>query len=43
MMMGLTIRGYQLGFGMKSGWSLQSKIVGTTDHFRYSGWWVQQP
>jgi hypothetical protein len=37
LMMGLTIRGYRLGFGIKSGWSLWSKVMGTLDHFRYSG------
>jgi hypothetical protein len=35
--MGLMIRGYRPSFGMKSGWSLQSKVIGTSDHFRYSG------
>jgi hypothetical protein len=34
--MGLTMRGYCLGFGTKFGWSLQSKVMGTSDHLRYS-------
>jgi hypothetical protein len=34
--MELTIRGYQPSFGTKSGWSLRSKVMGTSDHFRYS-------
>jgi hypothetical protein len=36
-MMGLQIRGYRHSFGTKSGWSLLSKLMGTSDHFRYSG------
>jgi hypothetical protein len=35
--MGLTIRGYRPGFGIKSRWSLRSKVMGTSDYFRYSG------
>jgi hypothetical protein len=35
--MGLTIRGYVPDFGMKSEWSLRSKVMWTSDHFRYSG------
>jgi hypothetical protein len=35
--MGLTIRGYQADFGMKSEWSLWSKVIRTSDYFRYSG------
>jgi hypothetical protein len=35
--MGLTIRGYQPSFRMKSGWLLRSKVIGTSDHFRYLG------
>jgi hypothetical protein len=35
--MGLTIEGYRPSFRMKFGWSLQSKVIGTSDHFRYSG------
>jgi hypothetical protein len=35
--MGLTMRGYRLGFGMKSRWSLQSKVMETSNHFGYSG------
>jgi hypothetical protein len=37
MMMGQTMRGYHVGFGTKSGWSMQSKVMGTSDHLRYSG------
>jgi hypothetical protein len=37
LMMGLTMRGYHLDFGTKSGWSLWSKVMGTSDHLRYSG------
>jgi hypothetical protein len=37
LMMGLTIRGYRLGFGIKSGWSLWSKMMETSNHFRYVG------
>jgi hypothetical protein len=36
-MMGQTIRGYQPSFGTNFGWSLRSKVMGTSDHFRYSG------
>jgi hypothetical protein len=36
-MIGLTIKGYRLSFGMKYGWSLRSKVIGTSDHFRNSG------
>jgi hypothetical protein len=36
-MMGLTMRGYHPSYGIKSGWSLRSKVMGTLDHFRYSG------
>jgi hypothetical protein len=35
--MELTMRGYRLGFGTKSRWSLRSKVMGTLDHFSYSG------
>jgi hypothetical protein len=35
--MELTIRGYHPGFGTKFGWLLRSKVMGTSDHFRYSG------
>jgi hypothetical protein len=35
--MGLTMRGYRPGFGTKFDWSLQSKVIGTSDHFRYLG------
>jgi hypothetical protein len=31
------MRGYRLGFGTKSRWSLRSKVMGTLDHFSYSG------
>jgi hypothetical protein len=34
--MRLTIKGYRPGFGIKSGWSLRLKVMGTLDHFRYS-------
>jgi hypothetical protein len=37
LMMGQTMRGYRSGFGIKSGWSLRSKVMGTSDHLRYSG------
>jgi hypothetical protein len=30
------MRGYRPGFGTKSGWSLWSKVMGTSDHLRYS-------
>jgi hypothetical protein len=36
-MMVLTIRGYWPDFGIKSRWSLRLKVMGTSDHFRYSG------
>jgi hypothetical protein len=35
--MGLTMRGYSPGFGTKFGWSLRSKVMGTSDHLRYPG------
>jgi hypothetical protein len=35
--MGQTMRGYHLSFGTKSGWSLRSKVMGTSDHLKYSG------
>jgi hypothetical protein len=35
--MGLTIRGYCPGYGTKSGWSLRSKLMGTSDDSTYSG------
>jgi hypothetical protein len=35
--MGLTIKEYRPGFGMKSGCSLRSKVIGTSGHFKYSG------
>jgi hypothetical protein len=31
------MRGNCPGYGTKSGWSLRSKVMGTSDHFRYSG------
>jgi hypothetical protein len=34
--MGLTIRGYRPDFGIKYEWSLRSKVMETSDHFRYS-------
>jgi hypothetical protein len=34
--MGLTIRGYRPDFWMKSRWSLRSKVMEISDHFRYS-------
>jgi hypothetical protein len=37
LMMGLTMRGYHPSFGTKSEWSLLSKVMETSDHFRYSG------
>jgi hypothetical protein len=37
LMMGLTMRGYRPGFGTKFRWSLWSKVMGTSDHLRYSG------
>jgi hypothetical protein len=37
LMMGLMMRGYRLGFGTKSEWSLRLKVIGTSNHFRYSG------
>jgi hypothetical protein len=37
LMMELTIRGYGPDFVIKSGWSLQSKVMETSSHFRYSG------
>jgi hypothetical protein len=41
--MGQTMRGYHPGYGTKSGWSLRSKVMGTSDHLRYSGWRVRPP
>jgi hypothetical protein len=35
--MGLTMIGYHPSFGTKLGWSLWSKVMGTSDHLRYSG------
>jgi hypothetical protein len=35
--MGLTMRGYRPDFSIKPGWLLWSKVMGTSDHFRYSG------
>jgi hypothetical protein len=35
-MMGQTMRGYRPDFGIKFGWSLLSKVMGTSDHIRYS-------
>jgi hypothetical protein len=35
--MGLMIEGYRPSFRMKFGCSLRSKVIGTSDHFRYSG------
>jgi hypothetical protein len=43
LMMGLTMRGYRPGFGTESGWSLRSKVMGISDHLRYSGWLVRPP
>jgi hypothetical protein len=37
LMMGLTIRGYHPSFGIKFGWSMRSKVMGTSNHLRYSG------
>jgi hypothetical protein len=37
--MRITMRGYQPGFGTKSRWSLRSKVIWTSNHFRYS-WMV---
>jgi hypothetical protein len=37
MMTELTIRGYRPSFGTKSGWPMRSKVMGTSDHLRYSG------
>jgi hypothetical protein len=34
---GLIIRGYHPNIGTKSGWSLWSKVMETSDHFMYSG------
>jgi hypothetical protein len=34
--MGQTMRRYHPGFSTKSGWSLWSKVMGTSDHLRYS-------
>jgi hypothetical protein len=31
------MRRYHPGFGTKSEWSLRSKVMGTSDHLRYSG------
>jgi hypothetical protein len=31
------MRGCCPSFDTKSGWSLWSKVIGTSDHFRYSG------
>jgi hypothetical protein len=31
------IRGYHPNIGTKSGWSLWSKVMETSDHFMYSG------
>jgi hypothetical protein len=36
-MMEQTTRGYCPGFGIKSGWSPWSKVMGILDHLRYSG------
>jgi hypothetical protein len=36
LMMGLMIRGYRPGFGTKTGWSLRSKLMGNSNHYRYS-------
>jgi hypothetical protein len=35
--LGLTMRGYCLSFCTKFEWSLQLKLMGTSDHLRYSG------
>jgi hypothetical protein len=37
LMMGQTMIGYHPGFAIKSRWSLQSKVMGTSDYLRYSG------
>jgi hypothetical protein len=37
LMMGQTMRGYRPNFGTKFGWSLWSKMMGTSGHLRYSG------
>jgi hypothetical protein len=31
------MRGYRHDFGIKSGWSLRLKVMGTLDHLRYLG------
>jgi hypothetical protein len=36
-MMGLAIRGYRPSYGIKSGWLLRLKVMGTSNHFMYSG------
>jgi hypothetical protein len=36
-MIGLTMRGCYPGFGTKSGWSFRLKVMGTSEHLRYSG------
>jgi hypothetical protein len=41
--MGVTISRYRPGFGTKSGWSLGSKVMGTSYHLRYTGWRVSPP
>jgi hypothetical protein len=35
--MGQVMRGYRPVFGIKSQWSLWSKVMGTSDHFKYAG------
>jgi hypothetical protein len=41
--MGQTMSGYRPSFGIKSGWSLWSKVMGTSYYLRYSGWRVRPP
>jgi hypothetical protein len=42
-MMGLIVTGYRPYFGTESEWLLQLKVMGTSNHFRYSGWRVRLP
>jgi hypothetical protein len=37
LMMGQTMRGNCPGLGKKSVWSLRPKVMGTSDHLRYTG------
>jgi hypothetical protein len=34
--MGQTMKGYRPDYGTKFGWLLRSKVMGTSDHLRYS-------